>query len=115
MKTDPKAALMIIAVIAVFAFITGCVFGSFHIGADVSEQLIPTSLTSSDDMIKPVKETNTTMYNISIKQPQKKVVQNKTKNYSTNNTTNNASNNTNSSSSSQKNNSKPRNNHSNNT
>lgn len=113
MKTDPKAALMIIAVIAVFAFITGCVFGSFHIGADVSEQLIPTSLTSSDDMIKPVKETNTTMYNISIKQPQKKVVQNKTKNYSTNNTTNNASNTSYKLNSN--NNSQSRNNHSNNT
>lgn len=94
MVDNPKAAIMIIAVVSVLAFAVGCVVGSFHVGQEYSEQLIPTSLTSSDDVIKPIKETNTTMYNVSIKQPQpKKTV---TKNYTQKNTTNssNSSNNT---------------------
>ncbi|MBQ6444619.1 MAG: hypothetical protein IJJ11_08110 [Methanosphaera sp.] len=94
MVDNPKAAIMVIAVVSVLAFAVGCVVGSFHVGQEYSEQLIPTSLTSSDDMIKPIKETNTTMYNVSIKQPQqqKKVTTNYTKKNTTNNT--NSSNNT---------------------
>lgn len=86
MVDNPKAAVMIIAVVSVLAFAVGCVVGSFHVGQDYSEQLIPTSLTSSDDMIKPIKETNTTMYNVSIKQPQpqKKAPTNYTKKNTTN-------------------------------
>lgn len=93
MVDNPKAAVMIIAVVSVLAFAVGCVVGSFHVGQDYSEQLIPTSLTSSDDMIKPIKETNTTMYNVSIKQPQpqKKAPTNYTKKNTTNNTTSNSS------------------------
>ena len=94
MVDNPKAAIMVIAVVSVLAFAVGCVVGSFHVGQEYSEQLIPTSLTSSDDMIKPIKETNTTMYNVSIKQPQqqKKVTTNYTKKNTTNNTTSNSSN-----------------------
>lgn len=99
MVDNPKAAVMIIAVVSVLAFAVGCVVGSFHVGQDYSEQLIPTSLTSSDDMIKPIKETNTTMYNVSIKQPQpqKKAPTNYTKKNTTNNTTSNSSSNSSSS------------------
>ena len=85
MVDNPKAAIMVIAVVSVLAFAVGCVVGSFHVGQEYSEQLIPTSLTSSDDMIKPIKETNTTMYNVSIKQPQQKKT---TTNYTKKNTTN---------------------------
>lgn len=94
MVDNPKAAIMVIAVVSVLAFAVGCVVGSFHVGQEYSEQLIPTSLTSSDDMIKPIKETNTTMYNVSIKQPQqqKKTTTNYTKKNTTNNTTSNSSN-----------------------
>ena len=89
MVDDPKAAIITIAVISIIAFAAGCVTGSFHVGEEISEELIPTSLTSSDDMIKPIKETNTTLKVVSIKQPQqKKVVKNYTKNYTSNNTTN---------------------------
>ena len=93
MVDNPKAAVMIIAVISILAFAVGCVVGSFHVGQDYCEQIIPTSLTSSDDMIKPIKETNTTMYTVSIKQPQqqKKVTKNYTKTNTTNNTTSNSS------------------------
>ncbi|MDO5824836.1 MAG: hypothetical protein Q4Q22_00470 [Methanosphaera sp.] len=93
MVDNPKAAIMIIAVISILAFAVGCVVGSFHVGQDYCEQIIPTSISSSDDMIKPIKETNTTMYNVSIKQPQqqKKVTKNYTKTNTTNNTTSNSS------------------------
>ena len=96
MVDNPKAAILIIAVVSVLAFAVGCVMGSFHVGQEFSEELIPTSLTSSDDMIKPIKETNTTMYNVSIKQPQqKKTVTNYTKKNTTNssNSSNNSSSN----------------------
>lgn len=94
MVDNPKAAIMVIAAVSVLAFAVGCVVGSFHVGQEYSEQLIPTSLTSSDDMIKPIKETNTTMYNVSIKQPQqKKTTTNYTKKNTTNNTTSNSSSN----------------------
>ena len=94
MVDNPKAAIMIIAVVSVMAFAVGCVVGSFHVGQDYCEQIIPTSLTSSDDTIKPIKETNTTMNVVSIKQPPapKKTVTNYTKKNTTNNTTGNASN-----------------------
>lgn len=96
MVDNPKAAIMVIVAVSVLAFAVGCVVGSFHVGQEYSEQLIPTSLTSSDDMIKPIKETNTTMYNVSIKQPQqqKKTTTNYTKKNTTNNTTSNSSNST---------------------
>jgi len=95
MVDDPKAAILTIAVISIIAFAVGCVAGGFHVGEEISEEIIPTSLTSSDDMIKPIKETNTTLNVVSIKQPQqKKVTKNYTKNYTSNNTTSNNTNNT---------------------
>jgi K+-transporting ATPase c subunit len=95
MVDNPKAAILIIAVVSVLAFAVGCVMGSFHVGQEFSEELIPTSLTSSDDMIKPIKETNTTMYNVSIKQPQqKKTVTNYTKKNTTNSSNSSNSNST---------------------
>ena len=90
---DPKASIMVILVISILSFSLAAVCGSFHIGEDLSQQIIPVSVTSSDDMIKPIKENNFTPTKISIIQPTtpKNTTKNYTKNY-TNNTTKNTTN-----------------------
>lgn len=100
MITDPKASIMIIFVVSILSFAIACACGSLHIGEDLSEQILPTSITSSDDMIKPIKENNFTATTISIVQPQQTTTTtNYTRNYTrntTNNTTNTSSNGSNS-------------------
>ena len=93
MMKDPKASIMVILVISILSFSLAAVCGSFHIGEDLSQQIIPVSVTSSDDMIKPIKENNFTPTKISIIQPTtpKNTTKNYTKNY-TNNTTKNTTN-----------------------
>lgn len=93
MFKDPKAAIMIIAVVSLISFSIACACGSLHIAEDLSEQIIPTSITSSDDQIKPIKENNFTPAKVSITQPTTK--KNTTKNYTKNNTNDTSSNNTN--------------------
>lgn len=92
---DPKASIMVILVISILSFSLAAVCGSFHIGEELSQQIIPVSITSSDDMIKPIKENNFTPTKISIIQPTttKNTTKNYTRNY-TNNTTRNTSSNT---------------------
>jgi len=92
---DPKASIMVILVISILSFSLAAVCGSFHIGEELSQQIIPVSVTSSDDMIKPIKENNFTPTKISIIQPTttKNTTKNYTRNY-TNNTTRNTSSNT---------------------
>ena len=93
MMKDPKASIMVILVISILSFSLAAVCGSFHLGEDLSQQIIPVSVTSSDDMIKPIKENNFTPTKISIIQPTtpKNTTKNYTKNY-TNNTTKNTTN-----------------------
>ena len=95
MMKDPKASIMVILVISILSFSLAAVCGSFHIGEELSQQIIPVSVTSSDDMIKPIKENNFTPTKISIIQPTttKNTTKNYTRNY-TNNTTRNTSSNT---------------------
>jgi len=94
MMKDPKASIMVILVISILSFSLAAVCGSFHIGEELSQQIIPVSVTSSDDMIKPIKENNFTPTKISIIQPTttKNTTKNYTRNY-TNNTTRNTSSN----------------------
>lgn len=93
MVKDNRANVMIITVISILAFSLAGVCGSMNIGNDLCDQLIPTSLTASDDTVKAIDEKNFTPTVISIKQPKVTVQKNVTKNYTnTSNTTNNTSN-----------------------
>lgn len=102
MPDENMGGLMVVITIAVLALILGCVAGSLHVGQQTSQQIIPTSLLSSEDQIKPVTENNETMKEITVKVPVKKdYTYNKTRNYTNytnytkNNSTTNHTNNTN--------------------
>ena len=58
MPDENTGGLAVVITIAVLALILGCVAGSMHIGQQTSQQILPTSLLSSEDQIKPVTENN---------------------------------------------------------
>lgn len=94
MPDENMGGLVVVITIAVLALILGCTAGSLHIGQQTSQQVLPTSLLSSEDQIKPVTENNETMKEITVKVPVKRdYTYNKTRNYTnytnyTNNTKN---------------------------
>ncbi|MBE6493571.1 MAG: hypothetical protein E7Z84_03050 [Methanosphaera stadtmanae] len=86
MADDSMGGTVVVIFFCMIALVLGGVAGSFHIGEEISQTLIPSSITNPPDVIKPINEGNFTSENITLTYPKKQVTY--TRNYTTTNTTN---------------------------
>lgn len=73
MAKDSMGGTVVVIFFCVIALVLGSVAGSFHIGEDISQTLIPSSITNPPDVIKPITEGNFTNENITLTYPKKQV------------------------------------------
>ncbi len=73
MADDSMGGTVVVIFFCVIALVLGSVAGSFHIGEEISQTLIPSSITNPPDVIKPINEGNFTSENITLTYPKKQV------------------------------------------
>ena len=88
MNDDSIGGIVVVIIFCILAFGLGSLAGSFHIAEDISQEIIPSSLTTSAGSIKPINEGNFTSENVTLTYPKKTVTYTKTKTTNTTNDTN---------------------------
>lgn len=67
MKRKSYGGLVVILLVSIIAFGFGAVFGAAHIGEEFSKEILPTSLTTSSDIVQVIDEKSFEPANITIK------------------------------------------------
>lgn len=89
MKKKSYGGLLVVLFVCILAFGFGAVFGTAHIGEDLSKEILPTSLTRSSDIVQVIDEKSFEPENITVKFQTQTQVKKVTKNYTnTSNSTN---------------------------
>ena len=60
MVDDSMGGTVVVIFFCVIALLLGIVAGSFHIGEEISQTILPSSITNPPDVIKPINEGNFT-------------------------------------------------------